>query len=627
MRVTLEDVCEKGASNLKQSDVVSMTGEYPIYGAAGYIRNVDFYHQEKPYVAIVKDGAGIGRTTLHPAKSSVIGTMQYLLPKDNVLPEYLYYVVRHMHLEKYFTGATIPHIYFRDYKNEKFNLDSLDKQAEIVEILEKAESVILKRRQQLAELDNLIKARFVEMFGAYPLNPMGWKKGTIRDVVADVRYDANFKLTGFDSSSGIEFINSYNEENSLDITLTHAEKEQLLNLAQGNTLVLVLSLRRLSKKLATVEGLKTEFSNANAWKSLKSSLTKTPSNTYEVVAEFMYKDTFEHIEAIFGDHKELFYKILKVFAVIPNDSTDISTICLLTKEAYPDVEAVMDVLCNYLIIEKRETQYALNSFAEKYIVGRFLPDAEQYNSLSVEITSRQRDVRRSLEQLNEDIKNRPPLAKIMSDWQIITDIDRINAAKMYELYGEVKHECEISGRFRVTSSLEDALKRCEESERLTAHPFIKYQRARILQMIDNSRILEGNHADSIQKAFSDAIYSIKTIGQYASIAQTKSYAALLWIYGQHLADTHDYPNSIRYLEEGKISFEEQKLSDQQYYQCCTRLGTVYLDYYLEDRPNRVAYLRKARSIERMLSQNWYSLGKAHKHAVQLRTRLKDFGTY
>ena len=165
MRVKLEDVCEKGASNLKQSDVVSMTGEYPIYGAAGYLGNVDFYHQEKPYVAIVKDGAGIGRTTLHPAKSSVIGTMQYLLPKDNVLPEYLYYVVRHMHLEKYFTGATIPHIYFRDYKNEKFNLDSLDKQAEIVEILGKAELIILKRRQQLAELDKLIKARFVELFG------------------------------------------------------------------------------------------------------------------------------------------------------------------------------------------------------------------------------------------------------------------------------------------------------------------------------------------------------------------------------------------------------------------------------------------------------------------------------
>lgn len=189
MRVTLGDVCEKGASNLKQSDVVNMTGEYPIYGAAGYIGNVDFYHQEKPYVAIVKDGAGIGRTTLYPAKSSVIGTMQYLLPKDNVLPEYLCYVVRYMHLEKYFTGATIPHIYFRDYKNEQFNLESLDKQAEIIEILGKAESIILKRRKELAELDNLVKARFVEMFGDMYLNTMEWRElhlETMADIVSGI---------------------------------------------------------------------------------------------------------------------------------------------------------------------------------------------------------------------------------------------------------------------------------------------------------------------------------------------------------------------------------------------------------------------------------------------------------
>ena len=174
MRVKLEDVCERGSSNLKQSDVVEMTGDYPIYGASGYIGNVDFYHQENPYVAVVKDGAGIGRTTLHPAKSSVIGTMQYLLPKDNVLPKYLYYVVSYMRLEKYFTGATIPHIYFKDYKNEKFNLDSLEKQKEIVDALGKCDAVIEYRKQELQWLDELIKARFVEMFGNPVANDMGW---------------------------------------------------------------------------------------------------------------------------------------------------------------------------------------------------------------------------------------------------------------------------------------------------------------------------------------------------------------------------------------------------------------------------------------------------------------------
>ena len=171
MRVTLGDVCEKGSSNLKQSDVINKTGAYPIYGAAGYLGNVDFYHQDKPYVAVVKDGAGIGRTTLHPAKSSVIGTMQYLLPKSNVLPEYLYYVVQYMHLEKYFTGATIPHIYFKDYKAEQFSLDAMERQKEIVASLQKVETLIKVRQQQLQKLDELVKARFVELFGDPKINP------------------------------------------------------------------------------------------------------------------------------------------------------------------------------------------------------------------------------------------------------------------------------------------------------------------------------------------------------------------------------------------------------------------------------------------------------------------------
>lgn len=165
MKVKLGDVCDKGSSNLKQSDVINQNGQYPVYGAAGLLGNIDSYHQDKPYVAVVKDGAGIGRVTLQPGYSSVIGTLQYLLPKENVLPEYLYYVTKHMHLEKYYTGATIPHIYFKDYKNEKFNLDAIEKQQRIVDILKKIENIIESRQQELQKLDDLIRARFVEMFG------------------------------------------------------------------------------------------------------------------------------------------------------------------------------------------------------------------------------------------------------------------------------------------------------------------------------------------------------------------------------------------------------------------------------------------------------------------------------
>ena len=140
--VTLSDVCEKGSSNIAQKDIKDNTGDYDIYGASGFIKKVDFYHQEKTSVAVVKDGAGVGRAMLLPEKSSVIGTLQYLIPKDIIRADYLYYIVSYMDLSRYYTGATIPHIYFKDYKNERLILPSLDEQYEIARILTEVDEAI-----------------------------------------------------------------------------------------------------------------------------------------------------------------------------------------------------------------------------------------------------------------------------------------------------------------------------------------------------------------------------------------------------------------------------------------------------------------------------------------------------
>ena len=188
MRVRLEDVCEKESSKLKQSDVIDQNGLYPVYGASGYLGSINTYQQSNYYVAVVKDGAGIGRTMLLPPKSSIIGTMQYLIPKDNVHPEYLYYVVKAKHLEKYFSGATIPHIYFKDYKNEQFDLVSFEKQRDIINRLKKIEIIIDSLSKILVLLDELVRARFVEMFGDPIENQKDWEVVKIRDIVTDVRY-------------------------------------------------------------------------------------------------------------------------------------------------------------------------------------------------------------------------------------------------------------------------------------------------------------------------------------------------------------------------------------------------------------------------------------------------------
>ena len=105
----LGDVCDKSSSNVSQNQLGNDNGIYPIFGASGLIKNVSFYHQDKPYLSIVKDGAGVGRVTKMKAFTSVIGTLQYILPNDGIDLDYLNYTLMSVDFKKYVAGAAIPH--------------------------------------------------------------------------------------------------------------------------------------------------------------------------------------------------------------------------------------------------------------------------------------------------------------------------------------------------------------------------------------------------------------------------------------------------------------------------------------------------------------------------------------
>ena len=163
---TLDDVCYCESSNIAQKDLEGNEGNYPIFGASGLIKNVDFYKQDKEYIAVVKDGAGIGKVFILPKNSSIIGTLQYILPKYNTDIKYLYYAMVFMNLSKYFSGSTIPHIYFKTYKKEKINLPTIDIQVKRASILSKIDEIINKYEQLIEKHEILIKSRFIEMFSS-----------------------------------------------------------------------------------------------------------------------------------------------------------------------------------------------------------------------------------------------------------------------------------------------------------------------------------------------------------------------------------------------------------------------------------------------------------------------------
>ena len=89
--------------------------------------------------------------------------------------KYLYYVL---------CNAKIPNTgynrHFKWLKEVEIPLPSLDEQRKIASILDKVSDLISKRRRQLDKLDELVKARFVEMFGDVLENNKGWEVKKLR---------------------------------------------------------------------------------------------------------------------------------------------------------------------------------------------------------------------------------------------------------------------------------------------------------------------------------------------------------------------------------------------------------------------------------------------------------------
>jgi type I restriction enzyme S subunit len=160
----LGEICEKKSSNISANKIEDNFGKYIIYGASGVLKKVDFYEEENDYISIVKDGAGVGRLFYCKGKTSVLGTMDIIKPLANTNTYFLFYLLSNIDFTKYVTGSTIPHIYFKDYKNENCGIPSFEEQTKIANFLSQIDKKIAIEKQLLIQYENQKKYLLQNMF-------------------------------------------------------------------------------------------------------------------------------------------------------------------------------------------------------------------------------------------------------------------------------------------------------------------------------------------------------------------------------------------------------------------------------------------------------------------------------
>lgn len=161
---SLSSISYSETSPLSANKIEARSGRYKVYGASGVLQTLDTYHYENSYIAIVKDGAGAGRISFCEPKSSVLGTMIVIQPRENVDKRFLYNLLSLLDFNKYITGSTIPHVYYKQYSKETFLVPGFNEQQKIAHFLNSIDNLIALQQNKLTHAKLFKKSLLQRMF-------------------------------------------------------------------------------------------------------------------------------------------------------------------------------------------------------------------------------------------------------------------------------------------------------------------------------------------------------------------------------------------------------------------------------------------------------------------------------
>lgn len=164
-------------------------GPYPYYGANGIQDYVADYIFDDELVLLAEDGGNFGSKTRPIAyrasgKFWVNNHAHVLKPKRNIVDvDYLCYSLMFYNTEELVNGATRQKLTQAAMRKMLIPEQPIQVQKKIVAELKTIQAIISARQQQLQKLDELVKARFVEMFGNPEINPNNYPVCQLSDFI------------------------------------------------------------------------------------------------------------------------------------------------------------------------------------------------------------------------------------------------------------------------------------------------------------------------------------------------------------------------------------------------------------------------------------------------------------
>ena len=155
---------------------------------------------------LLSSRAPIGKVAIAGCEMYCNQGFKNLICSDKINNRYLFWFLKGntKYLNSLGRGATFKEISKQIVSSIEINVPNVKEQEDAVNVLEQVSDIIHSRKQELQMLDDLIRARFVEMFGDPVDNPKGWRMKKLQELVSDdCTISYGIVQTGDDQEEGI----------------------------------------------------------------------------------------------------------------------------------------------------------------------------------------------------------------------------------------------------------------------------------------------------------------------------------------------------------------------------------------------------------------------------------------
>ena len=182
------------AQNYATNDICFVKPSDIADGEVNHLSNTEFYISEyaRPKARIIPPNSVlvtcigiVGKVAINEVECAFNQQINAIVPETaKCIPEYIAFALqsKQMMMQDIANAAVVPILNKAQFSEICIQVPSLEEQQVIVDKMNKISKLIFLRKEQLAKLDELVKARFVELFGDPMINPMGWPTKALLDM-------------------------------------------------------------------------------------------------------------------------------------------------------------------------------------------------------------------------------------------------------------------------------------------------------------------------------------------------------------------------------------------------------------------------------------------------------------